>query len=79
MAASQSRVAETLLELETEGYRTVGLRAAIAPVRGINLRGGAENLFDEAFVNHLNSKNPFSGEQILEPGRVLYVDVSYTL
>ena len=77
LIAGQSRVAATLQELETDGYTTIDLRAGFAPVRGINLRAGIDNLFDEEVVNHLNSKNPFSGEQIPEPGRVLYMDVSY--
>lgn len=77
LVAGQSRVAATLQELETDGYTTIDLRAGIAPVRGINLRVGVDNLFDEEVINHLNSKNPYSGAQIPEPGRVLYVDVSY--
>ena len=77
LVAGQSRVAATLQELETDGYTTIDLLAGIAPVRGINLRVGVDNLFDEEVVNHLNSKNPYSGAQIPEPGRVLYVDVSY--
>ena len=77
LIAGQDRVAESLLELETDSYATVDLRAGVAPLRGINLRVGVDNLFDEGYVNHLNSKNPFTGQQILEPGRIFYVDVSY--
>lgn len=32
---------------------------------------GGQNRFDAAYTPHLNAQNPFSGEQIPEPGRVL--------
>ena len=33
---------------------------------------------DSQVVNHLNSKNPFTGEQIAEPGRIVYVNLGYS-
>lgn len=73
----QTRVAATRGETPTDGYATVDLRAGWAPGGGVNLRFGVENLFDEHHVNHLNAKNPFTGQRIPEPGRVLFLDASY--
>ncbi|MFW6206314.1 MAG: TonB-dependent receptor domain-containing protein [Gemmatimonadota bacterium] len=77
LVGEQTRVAETRGESASPGYGTFDLRAGLAPLRGINVRLGAENLLDKRYVNHLNSRNPFTGEPVPEPGRVLYVDVSY--
>lgn len=73
----QDRVAAARGETPTDGYTTMDLRAGWAPGGGVNIRLGVENLLDEGYVNHLNAKNPFTGNAIPEPGRVLFVDLSY--
>ena len=37
------------------------------------------NLFDTFYVNHLNAKNPFTRQQIAEPGRVVYAKAIYQI
>lgn len=76
--AEQDRVAAVRGESPTEGYRTVDVRAGWAPGHGVNVRFGVENLFDELYVNHLNSTNPYTGQPVPEPGRVLFLDVGWT-
>ena len=44
----------------------------------MSLLVGVSNLTDEAYVNHLNAKNPFTGTPIPEPGRVFFANLSLT-
>lgn len=44
---------------------------------GVLVRAGVNNLFDELYVHHLNARNPFTGQRIPEPGRVVLVRLSY--
>jgi len=73
----QERVATTRGEEPTDSYFTVDLSAGIQLLESLSLQGGIKNLFDEDYVNHLNAKNPFTGNQIPEPGRIFYVDIAY--
>lgn len=75
-AARQDRVASARGEIATPGYTTLDLRAGVSPVTGFDLRGGVLNLTDEAYANHLNARNPFTGTPIEEPGRVVFVEAS---
>lgn len=75
--AKQTRVAATRGEERTPGYGTLDLLAGVAPLQGINLRVGVQNVFNKFYVNHLNSKNPYTGDPIPEPGRVMYMELSY--
>lgn len=52
------------------------LQAGAQLLKRLELTVGVENLFDVAYTNHLNSKNPFSGAQIPEPGRVFTTDLT---
>jgi len=71
----QDRVATSRLEQPTDGFTRVDLWGGWkVPVPGggggdLELRGGIQNLFDEAYAYHLSSLNPFTGERIPEPGR----------
>jgi iron complex outermembrane receptor protein len=80
LVARQTRVATQRGEGATDGYTLVGLRLGAEPVPGITLTAGVDNLFDVAYVNHLNARNPFppmsgplGGRALPEPGRVLRV------
>jgi len=84
---AQHRVATSRLERPTAGHTTVDLAAGWrAPgwhgagwhgEGGLTLRLGVENLFDQAYANHLTSLDPFTGERVLEPGRRVTVGASY--
>jgi len=76
LAAEQERVAKLRGESPTDAYTTVDLRVGAQVLRRVNLKVGVRNLFDVAYTNHLNAKNPFSGARIPEPGRVVSTTLS---
>lgn len=75
--AGQDRVAGELGETATDGYVTADIKGGVRVYESLNLRLGVQNLGDAHYVNHLNAKNPFTGNRIPEPGRVLYADLSW--
>jgi iron complex outermembrane receptor protein len=76
LTAEQDRVASTRGEAATDGYTTVDLQVGAQVLRRVELTAGVENLFDVTYTNHLNAKNPFSGAQLPEPGRVLTTNLT---
>lgn len=76
LAARQDRVAPTRNESPTDGYATVDLRAGTQLLGRVKLKVGVQNLFDVAYANHLNAKNPFNGTRISEPGRVITTTIT---
>lgn len=76
LVAEQDRVSTTRGEEPTDGYTRVDLQVGAQFLKRLELTVGVENLFDVAYTNHLNSKNPFSGAQIPEPGRVFTTDLT---
>ncbi len=76
LVAEQDRVATTRGEEATDGYATVGLRTGTDLLGNVTLEVGVENLLDTEYVNHLNAKNPFSGQSLPEPGRVVSTTLS---
>jgi len=78
-ADRQDRVAETKGEKPTDGHTTFDLKVGWIAATGVELRGGVLNVTDANTVNHLNTRNPFTKEQVPEPGRVFFVELSYSL
>ncbi len=78
-AAAQRRVDTGLRETPVPGYFLASLRAGIHAGRYI-AAAGIENLFDRRFVEYLSfQRDPFrTGARLPEPGRTLYLNVSYT-
>ncbi len=74
----QRRVATQRFELPTEGYSQVDLRGGVRLAAVLELTCELRNLTDEAFADHLNARNPFTGQRILEPGRSLVVGVDWS-
>jgi iron complex outermembrane receptor protein len=72
VVGEQNRVAETRGEQITKGYTTVDVRFGWSVIGNASILAGVNNLLDEAYVNHLNASNPFTGRRIPEPGRVLF-------
>ncbi len=75
----QDRVAGMLGEVPTGGYTTADIRAGFKVWQRVMVETGVTNLTNTFYVNHLNSKNPYTGEQIPEPGRAFYINVSLSL
>jgi iron complex outermembrane receptor protein len=78
LVAEQDRAAMARGETPTDGYTTVNLKTGVRLLRRISLEVGVENLFDVAYTNHLNANNPFSGQRIREPGRVVTTNLRVT-
>lgn len=76
-SATQDRVALSRKETSTSGYFTLGLKTGYRFFEGFSVQVGVQNLTDEEYINHLNSKNPFLKTQIPEPGRVFYAKARY--
>ncbi len=76
MTAGQDRVATGRFETPTDGAEILDLGAAWTFGADREGRFRVQNLTDEAYANHLNAKNPFSGMRILEPGRSLFAGIS---
>lgn len=73
----RDQVALTRGEGPTASHVTARARGGIRLMRGLDLRIGIDNLTDRSYANHLNARNPYTGEQVPEPGRVLFADLSY--
>ena len=79
LVAEQKRQARTRGETETPGHETGDIKAGYGLPNGVTIRAGVLNVWDENYTDHLNAKNPFTGIQIAEPGRVLFIDVAWSL
>ena len=78
LVSEQNRVAASRAETPTEGYTTIDLRAGVEALQNLEFHFGVINLTDKEYVNHLNAKNPFTGQQIPEPGLTVYGKVNLT-
>ena len=79
MARRQTRVDSDLREQDTPGYAVLNLKGGLH-IGKFFLVAGLENLLDREYWEHLSyQRDPFrSGAKIPEPGRNLYLNVSYT-
>ena len=75
-AAAQNRVNTTVFEATTDGWVTGDIVGGVQVVRGLYARLGITNIWDEQYANHLNARNPFNGQQVPEPGRAAYVNLT---
>ncbi len=78
-SATQDRVDSDLGESETSGWGVVNLRAG-GEYGNFRIVAGVENVLDKFYYEHLSYlRDPFStGTRVPEPGRSLYLNVSYT-
>ncbi|MBT3268409.1 TonB-dependent receptor [Candidatus Poribacteria bacterium] len=76
-AASQDRVSVTRGEAATERHVVTDLLGEARLGPGLVVRGGALNVGDATYVNHLNARNPFTKEPVPEPGRVVFTEVAF--
>ncbi len=79
LSASQSNVDSDLGEGKTSGYGVINLKAG-GSYKGIRITAGVENLLDKFYYEHLSYlRDPFSsGVKVPEPGRSLYLSLSYS-
>jgi iron complex outermembrane receptor protein len=74
--ADQDRVATIKGEVPTEGYALGDIRGGVLIFKNLLLDAGVENFWNQQYVNHLNTKNPFNGQQIPEPGIIFFVNLA---
>jgi iron complex outermembrane receptor protein len=72
----QNRVATIKGEVPTDGYAIGDIRGGVRLFRNLRLDAGVENFWNQQYVNHLNQKNPFTGQQIPEPGFIFFVNLA---
>ena len=72
--ADQNRVATIKGEVPTKGYALGDIRGGVLIFKNLRLDAGVENFWDQQYINHLNAKNPFTGQQIPEPGIIFFVN-----
>lgn len=75
----QNRIASILGETSTNGHVTANIRSGFKIWKKVLIEMGVTNLTNTYYVNHLNAKNPFTGLQVPEPGRVFYINISLSL
>lgn len=77
-AAAQTHVDTDLRETATPGWGIANLRAGLA-FGSFGLTAGVENLFGRLYSEHLSyQRDPFrSGVKVPEPGRNVFVNLSY--
>ena len=75
-AAAQNRVNTTVFEGTTDGWVAGDIFGGVQVVRGLYARLGITNIWDEQYANHLNARNPFTGQQVPEPGRAAYLNLT---
>lgn len=74
--SKQDRVAVSRGETPTDRYVTSNLQAGMTFWQMVSLQAGVKNITDNNYVNHLNAKNPFTGMQLPEPGRLFFADIT---
>ncbi|CAM2011002.1 TonB-dependent receptor domain-containing protein [Acanthopleuribacter pedis] len=75
--AAQNRVAAGRMEQPTPGYSLFDIQGGFTISNGLRLELGVRNLGDTFYVDHLNSRNPFTGERVAEPGRNIFGNLLY--
>lgn len=75
--SGQNRVATGRMEQATPGYSLFDIQGGCHLGKGLRLELGVRNLSDKFYVDHLNSRNPFNGERVAEPGRNIFGNLLY--
>ncbi len=77
-SGSQGRIDADLLEAPTAGYGLMNLKAGFN-IKGYTVRIGLDNVLDKNYFEYLSfQRDPFrSGVRVMEPGRNLYISLTY--
>lgn len=78
LTGKQSHVDTSLDEEPTPGYGIINLRGS-AHIKNLVVHAALNNLFDRAYFEHLSyQRDPFSsGTRVYEPGRNVYINLSF--
>lgn len=75
---AQKRISERFGEQKSESFTRVDVNLTLLPLQKLHITTGIQNLFDEAYFEHLNRAITGVGEPIHEPGRNFYITVGYS-
>lgn len=78
LVQSQRRIDKGFGEDATAGFVTVDLKAGLRIKAGYEFTLNVSNLLDKNYVEHLTRENPFNGQEIPEPGRVVSLSLRAT-
>jgi len=79
MVAAQNQVSEASYEQETPGFIVVGLSLNLYFNKYLNISAGVNNIFDNAYYEHLNRNIIGSTNNLYEPGRVYYINLIFNI
>ncbi len=79
MVADQSRISEAYDEMTTPAFFTAGFNVNYRFNEILSMAGGVNNIFDEAYYEHLNRRIIGSKATLYEPGRSFYLNVILNL
>jgi len=77
LASPQNRVSQAYGEQKTPGFMTAGVSVSYTPCRFASLVAGVNNLFNNAYYEHLNRRIIGTTEKLYEPGRVFYFTFAF--
>lgn len=76
--AAQKHVSEAYHEQPSEGFLLMNARIFYRPIKGVDIIGGVNNLFDSDYYEHLNRRVIGTTAYMPEPGRVWYIQINLT-
>ena len=79
MVARQGRIDPDFGEDESPGFVTVDCFSGLRLFDRYELDLNLSNLFDTNYHEHMTRENPFTGAEVPEPGRMVYVALRVTL
>jgi iron complex outermembrane recepter protein len=79
MVASKHNTSDAYYEPSTPGFNVLNFSLNYKPVRYINFGFGVNNLFNQAYYEHLNRKMVGSTLNLFEPGRSFFFNLIVTI
>ncbi len=79
MAAAQNHISGASYEQKTPGFVVAGLSFNLYFNRYLNVSAGIDNIFNNAYYEHLNRNIIGSTTNMYEPGRVFYINLMFNI
>jgi len=73
--ADQNHVSLAAYEESTPAYLISDFFVTYTPIKQISIAAGANNIFNNAYYDHLNRRVLGSTEKLYEPGRTLFINL----
>ncbi len=79
VVAEQNKISESYGEKNTPGFSVANFGLVYKYSKLLTLAGGINNIFDNAYYEHLNRRMLGSHDNIYEPGRAFYINMIVNL